>query len=46
PQGCGASATGTGGAPFIAAALLALGAMLGRRRQQARVHAVARSRRR
>lgn len=46
PQGCGASATGTGGAPFIAAALLALGAMLGRRRQQARAHAVVRSRRR
>jgi uncharacterized protein (TIGR03382 family) len=46
PQGCGASATGTSGAPFIAAGLLALGAMLGRRRKQAHAQAVARSQRR
>ena len=45
PQGCAASATGTGGAPLLAAALLALGALLGRRKQ-AHAHAVARSRRR
>jgi uncharacterized protein (TIGR03382 family) len=44
PQGCGASATGTGGVPIVAAAgLLAAFAMLGRRRKHA--HAAARSRR-
>ncbi len=45
PQGCGASATGTGGVPLMAAAgLLAVVALLSRRRQPAR--APARSRRR
>jgi uncharacterized protein (TIGR03382 family) len=44
PQGCGASATGTGGVPLAAAAgLLAMAALLRRRRQPAR--ALARSRR-
>ncbi|WP_241758721.1 polysaccharide lyase [Pyxidicoccus parkwayensis] len=42
PQGCGASATGTGGVPFLAATgLLAAFALFGRRRRQA--HAAARA---
>jgi uncharacterized protein (TIGR03382 family) len=45
-QGCGASATGTAGAPIAAAAgLLALGAVLGRRRKAAEVRVRARRRR-
>ena len=44
-QGCGASATGTAGAPIAAAAgLLALGALLGRRRKAAEVRVRARRR--
>ncbi|MBZ4415400.1 polysaccharide lyase [Myxococcus sp. RHSTA-1-4] len=43
PQGCGASATGTGGVPLAAAGLLGLAAVFRRRRQHAR--AFARSRR-
>ena len=44
PQGCGASATGTGGVPLIVAGLLAVAVMFRRRRQPAR--ALARSQRR
>jgi len=45
PQGCGASASGTSGAPIAAAAgLLALGALLGRRRKAAEVRVRARRR--
>lgn len=44
-QGCGASATGTAGAPIAAAAgLLALGTLLGRRRRAAEVRVRARRR--
>lgn len=44
-QGCGASATGTAGAPIAAAAgLLALGTLLGRRRKAAEVRVRARRR--